>query len=48
MKKYDKPEIMIVEVKSADVISVSGGINVDSGAFRKITDKNTQFSSIDF
>ena len=48
MKKYDKPEIMRVEVKSADVISASGGINKDSGAFTEITNKNTQFSSIDF
>lgn len=48
MKKYEKPEIMVVEVKSADVISASGGINVDSGAFTKITDKKSQFASIDF
>jgi hypothetical protein len=48
VKKYDKPEIMIVEVKSADVISASGGINVGNGAFTEITNKKTQFASIDF
>lgn len=37
MKKYEKPEIEVIEIKTADVITTSGGLNEDGeGTFEDV------------